>query len=399
MKNRKWLAMLLAVLMTVGCLTACASDSGQDTSSNEQPESTQATTPAGEATVAPAVEDEEMSYEDLVSAAKAEGKLVFYGANSYLQDAADLFAQEFGIDVEFTQLGETEMIEKVSSECKAGTVVADLVCAQDTYRVQSDILNTGYAKSWSNSRLAEITGSEDCTALIWYYDTKMFMFNPTLVGEDWAVNLWRATDPAYRGLFTMKTPTSEGVNFNMLTMLTSDVYAAKLESAYEEYYGKEIELTTDNAGWEFVKMLYENDVLLTTSDSTCATTIGDLSLKDTWIGYFSTQRYSTQESKGIKLAFDYDATVPVSGYAYPVYAIVLDGCQHENAAKLFAEWLLSENGWKAFETYFGGFSANPANVHATDYGFEDLKPYIVMDDPAYLLENRVDMEDFIDAMQ
>lgn len=398
MRNRKWLAMLLAVLMIVGCLTACASDSGKDTPSTN-PKVTQAPASAGETTNPPAAEDEEMSYEELVSAAKAEGKLVFYGANSYLQDAANLFAQEFGIEVEFTQLGETEMIEKVSSECNAGAVVADLVCAQDTYRVQSDILNTGYAKSWSNSRLAEITGTEDCTALIWYYDTKMFMFNPTLVGEDWAVNLWRATDPAYRGLFTMKTPTSEGVNFNMLTMLTSDEYAAKLESAYEEYYGRKLELTTDNAGWEFVKMLYENDVLLTTSDSTCATTIGDLSLKDTWIGYFSTQRYSTQESKGIKLAFDYEGTAPVSGYAYPVYAIVLNGCQHENAAKLFAEWLLSENGWKAFETYFGGFSANPANVHATEFGFDDLKPYIVMDNPEYLLDNRVDMEDFIDAMQ
>lgn len=393
MKTVKLLALALAVVMLFGCLAACSNTSAPTEASKE-------TEPAATAQTEPQQTDApEMSYEDLVAAAQAEGKLVFYGANSYLQDAANLFAEEFGIEVEFTQLGETEMIEKISAECKTGKPTADLVCAQDTYRVQSDLLNTGYAMGWNNSRIADITGESDCTALVWYYDTKMFMYNPTLVGEDWEYNLWRITDPEYKGLFTIKTPTSEGVNFDMLTMLTSDTYSAMLEEAYKEYYGEEIALTTENAGWEFVKRMYENGVLLTTSDSTCATTIGDLSLTDTWIGYFSTQRYSTQESKGIKLAYDYNNATPFAGYAYPVYAIVLNGCEHENAAKLFAEWLLSENGWKAFETYFGGFSANPANVHATDYSFEEIKPYLILDDPEYLMDARVEMEDFIDTMQ
>ena len=43
---------------------------------------------------------EEISYEDLVAAAKAEGQLVLTGANSYLGDAAKLFEEEFGIPVE-----------------------------------------------------------------------------------------------------------------------------------------------------------------------------------------------------------------------------------------------------------------------------------------------------------
>lgn len=392
--KKRTLPLLLSLLLVLSCLSACTTGTEQ-TETTEAP--TAAQTDAAEETTESAAA--EMSYDELVAAAKEDGSLVFYGANSYLQDAADRFAEEFGIEVSFTQLGETEMIEKVSAECQSGAVVADLVCAQDTYRVQSDLLNTGYAMNWSNSRIAEITGSEDCTALIWYYDTKMFMYNPTLAGEDWAVNLWRITDPAYEGLFTIKAPTSEGVNFDMLTMLTSDEYAEKLAQAYKDYYGEEIKLTTENAGWEFVERMFENGVLLTTSDSTCAATIGDTSLTDTWIGYFSAQRYSTQEAKGIKLAYNYETCTPVAGYAYPVYAIVLNGCEHENAAKLFAEWLLSENGWAAFETYYGGFSANSANTHATDYSFEDIKPYIVMDDAEYLMEARVEMEDFLDALQ
>lgn len=396
MKRTRTLSLILAIVMLLGLLSACSGNQSQPTAAEV---TTVADSTAAETTAAETEAPAEMSYDELVELAKKDGKLVFYGANSYLQDAANNFAEEFGIDVEFTQLGETEMIEKISAECKTGAPTADLVCAQDTYRVNTDLIGTGYAMNWTNSRITAITGEEDCTAVVWQHDTKMFMYNPTLVGEDWAYNLWRITDPEYYGLFTFKTPTSEGVNLDMLTMLTSDTYAEKLAEAYKEYYGEDITLTTDNAGWEFVKKLYENGVLLTSSDSTCATTIGDVNLDKTWMGYFSTQRYSTQEAKGIKLAYDYNNATPFAGYTYPVYAVVLNGCQHEYAAKLFAEWLLSENGYKAFETYFGGFSANPANAYATSYSFEDVEPYLVQDDADYLMTARVDMEDFLDALQ
>lgn len=396
MKRTRTLSLILAVVMLMGLLSACSGNQSQPTAAEV---TTVADSTAAETTAAETEAPAEMSYDQLVELAKKDGKLVFYGANSYLQDAANNFAEEFGIEVEFTQLGETEMIEKISAECKTGAPTADLVCAQDTYRVNTDLIGTGYAMNWTNSRITAITGEEDCTAVVWQHDTKMFMYNPTLVGEDWAYNLWRITDPEYYGLFTFKTPTSEGVNLDMLTMLTSDTYAEKLAEAYKEYYGEDITLTTDNAGWEFVKKLYENGVLLTSSDSTCATTIGDVNLDKTWMGYFSTQRYSTQEAKGIKLAYDYNNATPFAGYTYPVYAVVLNGCQHEYAAKLFAEWLLSENGYKAFETYFGGFSANPANAYATSYSFEDVEPYLVQDDADYLMTARVDMEDFLDALQ
>lgn len=396
MKRTRTLSLILAVVMLMGLLSACSGNQSQPTAAEV---TTVADSTAAETTAAETEAPAEMSYDELVELAKKDGKLVFYGANSYLQDAANNFAEEFGIEVEFTQLGETEMIEKISAECKTGAPTADLVCAQDTYRVNTDLIGTGYAMNWTNSRITAITGEEDCTAVVWQHDTKMFMYNPTLVGEDWAYNLWRITDPEYYGLFTFKTPSSEGVNLDMLTMLTSDTYAEKLAEAYKEYYGEDITLTTDNAGWEFVKKLYENGVLLTSSDSTCATTIGDVNLDKTWMGYFSTQRYSTQEAKGIKLAYDYNNATPFAGYTYPVYAVVLNGCQHEYAAKLFAEWLLSENGYKAFETYFGGFSANPANAYATSYSFEDVEPYLVQDDADYLMTARVDMEDFLDALQ
>ena len=246
MKRTRTLSLILAVVMLMGLLSACSGNQSQPTAAEV---TTVADSTAAETTAAETEAPAEMSYDQLVELAKKDGKLVFYGANSYLQDAANNFAEEFGIEVEFTQLGETEMIEKISAECKTGAPTADLVCAQDTYRVNTDLIGTGYAMNWTNSRITAITGEEDCTAVVWQHDTKMFMYNPTLVGEDWAYNLWRITDPEYYGLFTFKTPTSEGVNLDMLTMLTSDTYAEKLAEAYKEYYGEDITLTTDNAGF------------------------------------------------------------------------------------------------------------------------------------------------------
>lgn len=102
MKKLRTLSLILAVVMLLGMLSAC---------SGKQPDPTVAAETVAETEAAA-----EMSYDELVELAKKDGKLVFYGANSYLQDAATNFADEFGIEVEFTQLGETEMIEKISAE-------------------------------------------------------------------------------------------------------------------------------------------------------------------------------------------------------------------------------------------------------------------------------------------
>ena len=54
-------------------------------------------------------------YAEFAEQAKAEGKVVIYSATSVMEKVAELFKAKYGIDVEVTQLGDSEMIEKVSS--------------------------------------------------------------------------------------------------------------------------------------------------------------------------------------------------------------------------------------------------------------------------------------------
>jgi iron(III) transport system substrate-binding protein len=44
--------------------------------------------------------------------------------------------------------------------------------------------------------------------------------------------------------------------------------------AYKSYFGKDIVLTTPNAGFEWIKAIYENDLIVGTSDTTIAENVG-----------------------------------------------------------------------------------------------------------------------------
>ena len=110
---KKLFALILAVLM-VASMVACTAQPAAPVA--EEPTATEA--PVAEEPVAEAPEAE-MTEEELIEAAKAEGTLNVYGVHSYIEKAAAAFSEKYGIDVVWTQLGETELIEKVSGECAA----------------------------------------------------------------------------------------------------------------------------------------------------------------------------------------------------------------------------------------------------------------------------------------
>ena len=57
-------------------------------------------------------------------------------------------------------------------------------------------------------------------------------------------------------------------------MITSPEWAAKLDKAYTELYGKKLVLTTKNAGYEWIKRFFQNGLVLGNSDTTISENIG-----------------------------------------------------------------------------------------------------------------------------
>lgn len=399
--KKRMISVLLCTTMAAAALAGCAGTTSETKETTE-------TEKAGTASEASDVSDtsqkssgeEELSQEELIKAAQEEGIVRVYGVHSYIEKAAAAFQEKYGITVEWTQLGETELMDKVSTECQSGiSDSADLIFAQDGARIQAELVSPGYIYNWTSERLGALTGEPDMSLSVFEYSSKAFIYNNELTGDDqYLTNIWMVTDPQYKGLFSMKDPTSEGVNFNFLTMLTKEENAANMAEAYKEYYGKEIELTTENAGYEFIKMMYDNGIVLGTSDTKISEAVGAKGQASTWVGFFAVQRFATAQEKDLALAMNTEMN-PVVGWYYPIYSIILNQSQHKNAAKLFVEYMLNEEGWSFWEGNVGDYNANTSLPYAGDISFDQWKTMAIGEEMEYVYQNRAKVEDFIAGIQ
>lgn len=355
-------------------------------------------TGAKEAAPAAAAPEVEMTHDELVAAAQAEGTLTIYTHSSRTAKAAEGFAEKYGIKVETTQLKDSEMIEKVSKEAAADLDAADLIFCQDGSRVYPELVMAGNVIDYVPEDVAsQVIAEEYASPFVWELIPKLFICN----SEKWdqaITNVWQLTEPSFYGRLQFKDPFSEGVNMNFFTMVTRDDWAEKLAQAYKNLYGKDLVLTTKNAGYEWIKMIYANGVVLGNSDTTIAEHIGAKGQDSQLIGLFTSNKLRTAEDKNLALAVCYNVE-PFSGFMYPAYEFVTKNAKSVNAAKLYMEYSVSPEGWVPFDT-LGDYSPIEAiKVNKEDpMTIEDWSKQLVYEDPAWCAEARSDVEEFISSL-
>ena len=90
---------------------------------------------------------------------------------------------------------------------------------------------------------------------------------------------------------------------------------------------------------------------------------------------------------------------PFSGFYYPIYAQLTSNAQNVNAAKLFIEYLMTEEGFEPWSSDVGSYSGNlqvPCNPADEDMNF--WGPRLVREDPQYVYENRAQVEEFVNNL-
>ena len=201
---RKHVALVMAAALAASSLAGC---SGKTSAPAETPaaaaetkaEETKAEESKAEETTAEAASADELSEDELIEQAKAEGKVVIYSATSVMEKVAELFKAKYGIDVEVTQLGDSEMIEKVSSEAQAGVSGgADAILCQDGARVISELITPGYTQNYLSSRITDVVPEEDQNPLVFQFCNKVFIFNNEKLDDTAYTNIWQFTDPQYK---------------------------------------------------------------------------------------------------------------------------------------------------------------------------------------------------------
>lgn len=343
---------------------------------------------ASEAQQTAAVEPE-MTHEELVAAAQAEGSLTVYTFTSRGSKVGAAFEAKYGIKTEVTQLSDSEMITKVTAEAKAGQG-ADIIFAQDSGRVLTELFDTGYVTKYVPAAVAEAIPSQYADPLVYDLNIKAFIYNNEK-GDANVSNVWQLTEPEWKGRVQYKDPQKESVGMNFFVMLTSDEWAAKLAQAYKDLYGKDLVLTTPNAGYEFIKMLLANSVL-GSSDSKICEAVGAKGQEQQLMGLFTINKLRTAADKNLALAINYNM-VPFNGFMYPIYTALTSVCAHPNAAKLFMEFAYTEEGWEPMDTL--GDNSPILGSSEDTLTIADWEKTLVIEDPDYLAAHRYEVEQFI----
>lgn len=377
MKNRLFV-LITVIAVTVPLLFSCSGKKDSAAAKMREPEQT-------------------MTREELIEAAKKEGKLVVYSTTSRVSLAAENFEKLYGIKVETANLKDGELVKKVSLEVSGKVAGADMVLCQDGARVYGELINLGYLVNYVPFSLADQIPPENQNPLVFQFCDKIFVFNSEKSEETPVTNIWQLTEPEWKGRVQFKNPPQEGVNSNFLTMLTSDKWAAKIAQAYKDYYGKEIVLTTENAGYEWMKGFFKNAVL-GTSDSNIAENVGTKGQKEQLMGLFVLSKLRYAAKKNLALA-PIKEMQPFSGFYYPIYAQLTANAQNVNAAKLFIEYLLTEEGFAPWKSDIGSYSGNPqvpCNEADEDINFWAAR--LVREEPQYSYENRAKVEEFVNNL-
>lgn len=420
---KKILALLLAAMMILS-MAACGAEKTTETSAPAQSDAAQESTEGetqAEATV------DQTTFEQLLEAGKANGnKLTIYSTHSVTVSAVEAFANKFGIDinlVEGTQIGDNDQITQVATEVSNNVAGADVIFIQDGARTVSELVDEGYVYNWYNQEILDAVGADCEPLLVWDYCNKVFIYNTDYVNEGEITNIWYATDPQYAGTLQMKDPEKEGVNMNFLVMLTSDENAAKMADAYKDYYGTDIVLDSDcpNAGYQWIKMMYQNGAVLGDSDGNIAKAIGNPEQEsDTkWSALITLNKYvknrkdSTKNPGNYTLNYVEDMT-PVAGFIYPIYGLITKNADNPDLAKAFLVWLFTEEGWKGdgvttqrdgsvykgMSGRLGDYSGNQSlGVEEGDKPVTEWKQILIQEDPIWAAAHRADVEDFIKTIK
>ena len=363
---KKYLAIILTILMVLGLFAGCSS------SEKKTPDPAPAATDAAPAATdaAPAAPVDEM--EELIAAAKAEGKLVVYGSceEEYLAAACEKFQELYGIETQYQRLSTGEVQSKVEEE--KGTPSGDVWFGgtTDPYNVCAA---EGLLEAYEAKNASHLLGSayRDPDGY-WYGIYKGilgFMVNKDELArlnleapKDWA----DLTKPEYQGLIWLS-------NYN-----TAGTAKLVINTMIQKYGHDE--------GIQYLVDLDKNVQVYTKSGSGPSKNVGTGECV-IGIGFLH---------DGITQIVDngygnIELIIPSSGTSFEIGATaIFKGCQHPNAAKLWIEFALSpdcvnlakDNGSYQFlvldnaeqPAVAAEFGLDPENV--MDYDFQDAKQNI-----------------------
>ena len=355
------------------------------------------------------IDAENLTYSELVAKAKeevGENTVIVYGNSSQLEKALTKFTEETGIKVESHKEGDADLYTHLSSAFQSGQYICDMALLQDGNLLQTQMLDSGYMTNFVPKDVKELVADDDETPMAAVYLNKVFMYNNT-DGTDagkltnYITNVWQlagtSADEGHISNPSFKAPSTENVNMNFLAMLTSPTWVAKLEAAYESFYGAKYDGSKDsfeNIGYKWVAEFLTNSQAHSSDGTACKDTAKGQSgsvalvnynkikdLKETGVG---SQDVANLSFPSLELG---DTKVAgFGGFCYKMYSMVASNAKYPYAACALVNYITSKAGFEnAWGTLAGYYSTNSStSIASNDKPIAWWKDRLVIEDPAYV---------------
>lgn len=293
----------------------------------------------------------------LIEAAKAEAPITVYASTGKIQTVAEAFTAKYGIEATGTKVSSSAQAELMIREYQSGNIVGDLIVSSDAAATLAQIIPEGMVTSWLPPDLAETIPADSQDPLVVYRDPAVWSFNNTAYEECPVDNMWALTGEDWHRKVAMPDPLNKPAIadwFNQLETHWDDEMAA----AYEAYTGEALDTSEQSATASWVQALAENQPLLTDSDSAVADAVGAPDQEDPFMGILSSAKYRDVVDGGLTMEIC-EGIEPFVGLANPAYALISAKTDSPNAAKLFARFMMTEEGIEPM-TVDGKISGNNA---------------------------------------
>jgi iron(III) transport system substrate-binding protein len=291
-------------------------------------------------------QEDKADYKALYKAAKKEGRVVVYASTSRGPKSLALgFYEKYpGIKVEWNTLGSSDCISRIINEQKAGIYAVDIGYFGH-FPTQIYVLHAAnMIFPWVPPDLKKVIPRKFRDPLLihrltgntLFYNTDTWPDKPPV--DSW----WDITRPQWKGRLVIVDPRTSTSALEFL--MTFVLKAEEMAKEYTRVFGKPLKLTTPNAGYEWIKMLFANEPKLVRSGSK-GRFIGKPGQAKPSLGVaWSLARITDSGNpKYGNLQLAPALTLkPKMGNIYPNLMNVLYKAPHPNAAKLLIRWLFGD---------------------------------------------------------
>ncbi len=303
--------------------------------------------------------------EELYQQALEEGATVtLYSISSRCGKVADAFMAKYeGIECIPFDISTNDLLEKVTREWESGSPTADVVHIKDQDGSMY-IENIQQKHMFYNYQPADIMAhvtdeSMKATQTPLYIELTQLFYNAEAYPDGSPVtNIWQVTEPQWKGKIMMQNPLDNLSWGSWIAGFCVGDEPDRLAEAYKELYGEDLVLSDgcENAGYEFLKRLHDNEPVFTSSSDEIAESVGTTGQSDPPIGFCASSKLRKNEDNGWVLApvnLEPDTGIPAANTLY-----IVEGSEHTAAAKLLVRFMLGgidgdTSGYDPFNTLGG----------------------------------------------